>query len=264
MESIAASREPVRHSTVERLRVHSFATRRAMGRQAAQDIAVEIRDRLAGAAGVRMIFAAAPSQADMLEALIAESGIDWRRITAFHMDEYIGLPAGAPQRFAVWLRAHLFDRVPFAAVYPILPEGDPHAAAAHYAALLDAAPIDIVCLGIGVNGHIAFNDPPVADFADPQDVKIVELDDVCRQQQVDDDCFPNLMAVPERAVTLTIPRLLRAERLFCVVPGAHKRVAVGRALHGPIMTDCPASVLRRHANCTLYLDAEADPDARAS
>src|SRR5206468_270127 len=152
------------------------------------------------------------------------------------------------------------DRVPFAAVHPIEPESDPHAEATRYAALLDAAPIDIVCLGIGVNGHIAFNDPSVADFADPQDVKIVELDEICRQKQVDDDCFPDLAAVPERAVTLTIPRLLRAERLFCVVPGAPKRVAVGRALHGPIATECPASVLRRHRDCTLYLDAESDPD----
>jgi glucosamine-6-phosphate deaminase len=261
MESIAASREPVGHRTVGRLRVYSFATRGAMGRQAAHDIAAEIRTRLAGAAAMRMIFAAAPSQAEMIEALIAEPGIDWRRITAFHMDEYIGLSAAAPQRFAVWLRERLFDRVPFATVHPILPEGDPHAAAAHYAALLDAAPIDIVCLGIGVNGHIAFNDPSVADFADPHDVKIVELDEICRQQQVDDDCFPDLAAVPEQAVTLTIPRLLRAERLFCVVPGAHKRVAVGSALYGPITTDCPASVLRRHPDCTLYLDAGSDPDA---
>jgi glucosamine-6-phosphate deaminase len=256
MESIAASREPVRQRTVERLLVLSFATRTAMARQAAHDIAAAIRARLAGAAGVRMIFAAAPSQADMLEALIAEPGIDWRRITAFHMDEYIGLPAGAPQRFAIWLRERLFDRVPFAAVHPILPEGDPHAAAARYAALLDAAPIDIVCLGIGVNGHIAFNDPPVADFADPHDVRIVELDEICRRQQVDDGCFPDLVAVPEQALTLTVPRLLRAGRLFCVVPGAHKRVAVASALHGPVTTDCPASVLRRHGDCTLYLDAE--------
>jgi glucosamine-6-phosphate deaminase len=261
MESIAASREPVRHSTVERLRVYSFATRGATGRQAAHDIGAEIRARLAAIAGVRMIFAAAPSQAEMIEAVIAEPDIDWGRVTAFHMDEYIALAADAPQRFARWLQQRLFSRVPFAAVHPIMPEGDPQAAAARYAALLDAAPIDIVCLGIGVNGHIAFNDPLVADFADPQDVKIVKLDDVCRQQQVDDDCFPNLAAVPEQAVTLTIPRLLRAERLFCVVPGAHKRVAVGRALHGPITTDCPASVLRRHPDCTLYLDAESDADA---
>lgn len=262
MELIATPLEPAHHRTVERLRVGSFATRAAMGRAAANDIAVAIRTRLDAAAGVRMIFAAAPSQGDMIEALISEPDIDWRRITAFHMDEYIGLAAGAPQRFAVWLAEHLFGRLPFAAVHPILPEPDPRAAAARYGVLLDAAPIDIVCLGIGVNGHIAFNDPPVADFTDPLDVKIVELDNVCRQQQVDDDCFPDLAAVPERAVTLTIPRLLRADRLFCVVPGAHKRAAVGNALNGPISTDCPASVLRRHADCTLYLDAASDPDAK--
>jgi glucosamine-6-phosphate deaminase len=261
MESTAAPLEQTRHRTVERLRVGSFATRAAMGSAAAHDIAMEIRARLAAAAAVRMIFAAAPSQQDMIDALIAESGIDWRRVTAFHMDEYIGLPPGAPQRFATWLGQRLFGRLPFAAVHPILPEPDPRVAATHYAALLEAAPIDIVCLGIGVNGHLAFNDPPVADFADPQDVKIVELDAVCRRQQVDDGCFADLAAVPEHALTLTIPRLLRADRLFCVVPGAMKRDAVNRTLHGPVSTDCPASILRRHADCTLYLDAESDPDA---
>jgi glucosamine-6-phosphate deaminase len=260
MELIATPLEPPRHRMVGRLRIHCFATPTTMSRAAAHDIAVEIRARLAVAAGVRMIFAAAPSQGEMIEALIGEPGIDWRRVTAFHMDEYIGLAAGAPQRFAAWLRERLFGRVPFATVHPILPEPDPGAAAGRYAALLNTAPIDIVCLGIGVNGHIAFNDPPVADFADPKDVKIVELDALCRQQQVDDDCFPNVAAVPERAVTLTIPRLLRAEKLFCVVPGAHKRTAVRRTLHDPITADCPASVLRRHPDCTLYLDAESDPD----
>ena len=261
MESMAPSLEPTRHRTVQHLRVRSFATRPTMGRAAAHDIAAAIRARLAVTSGVRMIFAAAPSQADMIEALIAEPGIDWHRVTAFHMDEYIGLAAGAPQRFAAWLGQRLFSRVPFAAVHPILPEPDPRATAARYAALLDAAAVDIVCLGIGVNGHLAFNDPPVADFADAMDVKIVELDDICRRQQVDDDCFATLAEVPERAITLTIPRLLRADRLFCVVPGTHKCDAVGRTLHGPITTGCPASVLRRHPDCILYLDEESDPDA---
>jgi glucosamine-6-phosphate deaminase len=261
MVSIAPSLEPTRHRMVERLRVRSYATPAIMGRMAAHDIAAAIRARLAVAAGARMIFAAAPSQRELIEALIAEPGIDWHRVTAFHMDEYIGLAAGAPQRFAAWLGQRLFSRVPFAAVHPILPEPDPRAAAAHYAALLNAEPVDIVCLGIGVNGHLAFNDPPVADFADPEDVKIVELDDICRRQQVDDGCFATIAAVPERALTLTVPRLLRADRLFCVVPGAHKRDAVARTLHGPITTGCPASVLRRHQDCILYLDAESDPDA---
>ena len=132
---------------------------------------------------------------------------------------------------------------------------------ARYTALMDEAPIDFVCLGIGVNGHIAFNDPPVAEFDDPADVKIVELDEICRQQQVDDDCFPDLASVPRHAVTLTIPRLMRADRLFCVVPGAIKRDAVSKTLYGPLGTECPASILRTHSACTLYLDKDSDPDA---
>jgi glucosamine-6-phosphate deaminase len=208
-----------------------------------------------------VIFAAAPSQSEVLAALCAAPGIAWERVTAFHMDEYIGLPPGAPERFAAWLDRHVFDHVPFAAVHHIVPEPDPLDAARAYAEKLNAAPIDLVCLGIGVNGHIAFNDPPTADFEDPLDVKVTALDDVCRRQQVDDDCFSSLEDVPKQAITLTIPRLLRADRLFCVVPGAVKRAAVWQTLYGPLTTACPASILRRHPNCTLYLDAESDPDA---
>ena len=240
--------------------VRTHPSRAEMGRAAADLVAAEMRARLAGGAGLRMIFAAAPSQAEMLEALVAEPGIDWRRVTAFHMDEYIGLAEDAPERFALWLRRHLFDRVPFAAAHAIDPGRDPAAAARAYAAALDAAPIDIVCLGIGANGHLAFNDPPVADLADPEDVKIVELDATCRQQQVDDGCFAGFDDVPTHAITLTVPRLLRADRLVCVVPGAAKRDAVRRALHDPIGAACPATALRQHPRVVLFLDAEANPD----
>lgn len=239
--------------------VLSFATRAEMGQAAAADVAADLRARLARQSGVRMIFAAAVSQSDMLEALIAAPGIDWRRVTAFHMDEYLDLQADAPQRFGNWLRRAIFDRLPFAAVNLIDPGRDAKGAVRAYAARLAEAPIDMVCLGIGVNGHLAFNDPPVADFADPEAVKIVTLDDVCRQQQVDDGAFTTVTDVPRRAVTLTIPRLLAAERLFCVVPGASKREAVARALEGPLETACPASALRLHPDCRLYLDAESDP-----
>lgn len=247
---------------IGRMRVESYASRQAMAAAGAVAVAAAIRQQLARQPALRMIFAAAPSQAEMLAALAKAEGIDWRRVTAFHMDEYVGLPPAAPERFASWLDRHLFTRVPFGAVYRIVPEPDPAEAARKYAAALAQAPIDIVCLGIGVNGHIAFNDPPVADFEDPADVKVVALDDICRQQQVDDKCFPRLEDVPPLAVTLTIPRLLRASRLFCVVPGAAKRAAVRAALYGPLTTACPASVLRQ-ADCTLYLDAESDPDARS-
>nr|WP_299748054.1 glucosamine-6-phosphate deaminase [Devosia sp.] len=232
-----------------------------MGRAAARDIAEELRERLARQHSARLIFAAAPSQSDVLVALVSEPGIDWARVTAFHMDEYIGLPEGAPESFAAWLDTHVFSRVPLAAANRIVPGADPAGIANAYATLLAKAPIDIVLLGIGVNGHVAFNDPPVADFEDPLDVKPVDLDLQCRQQQVDDDCFATLDDVPVRAITLTVPRLLRAERLFCIVPTRAKRAAVDAALNGPISTACPASILRRHADCTLYLDADSDPEA---
>jgi glucosamine-6-phosphate deaminase len=240
--------------------VRRFATRAEMGQASAADVATEMRRLLADKGQVRMIFAAAPSQAEMLAALAGEPDVDWRRVTAFHMDEYVGLPAGAPQRFGTWLRAHFFDRVPLGKVHLIVPEPQPEVAASSYAALLRQGPIDIVCLGIGVNGHLAFNDPPVANLDDPLDVKVVELDDVCRQQQVDDGCFPGVEQVPTHAVTLTIPRLLNAARLFCVVPGSSKRHAVRRTLKDPIGAACPATALRTHPHCTLYLDRESTAD----
>jgi glucosamine-6-phosphate deaminase len=241
--------------------IRQARSRAEMGRAAAHDVALELRARLRLQARVRMIFAAAPSQSEMLDALVLQPGIAWNRVTAFHMDEYIGLPPQAPQRFANWLRAALFDRLPFAAVHVIDPAADPSTAVSAYAALLVAAPIDIVCLGIGVNGHLAFNDPPVADFDDPVPVKIVELDEICRRQQVDDGCFARMEDVPTHAITLTIPRLLNADRLFCVVPGASKREAVRRALGDEIGPACPATALRSHPRCTLYLDAESAPHA---
>jgi len=231
------------------MRVETYSSRAATGRAAAAAVAEELRRRLAAQDDVRMVFAAAPSQREMLDALAAEPGLDWRRVTAFHMDEYLDLPPDAPQRFGTWLRAALFDRVPLRPHFITDPAG--------YAELLAAAPIDLVCLGIGDNGHIAFNDPPVADFADPAAVKVVELDPACRQQQVDDECFATLDEVPHRAITLTVPRLLAADRLFCVAPGRRKAEAVRRTLHDPIGEACPATALRGHPDCTLFLDAEA-------
>lgn len=245
---------------IDLLTTKSFGTREEMARAAAADIAECLLKALERKVRVRVVFAAAPSQADTLARLVAREDIDWRRVTAFHMDEYIGLPEGAPERFAQWLDAHVFSRAAFGEVVPILPDPDPEAAIAAYALRLDEAPIDVVILGVGVNGHLAFNDPPVADFDDPHDVKTVELDDICRRQQVDDECFAAFDDVPTHAVTLTIPRLLRAEALFCVVPGAAKRAAVNDMLYGPIDTACPASILRRQVHCTLYLDKESDPD----
>ena len=240
------------------MNVRIFPTRREMGTAAAAEAAGVLRQALMAVPVVRAVFAAAPSQTEMLDAL-AGHDLDWGRVEAFHMDEYVGLPLDAPQHFGSWLERHLFQRVPFRTVHLLRPDEGVEACCVAYAGLLDMAPLHLVCLGIGVNGHLAFNDPPVADLADPLDVKRVELDATCRQQQVDDGAFPTLADVPREAVTLTIPRLLRAERLVCTVPGPAKRDAVRAALHGPVGAACPASALRLHGACSLFLDAGSAP-----
>ena len=244
--------------TKDLLTVRAFETRAEMGAAAAADIAACIQKELAAKPFINMIFAAAPSQNEVLAALAADPGIPWERVRAFHMDEYIGLSADAPQGFGNFLRAHLFGLVPFAEVNTIdVTASDPEAEAGRYAALLAACPADIVVMGIGENGHIAFNDPPVADFRDPRAVKPVRLDEVCRQQQVHDGCFAALADVPEYALTLTVPTLFRAPHLFCVVPAATKAPAVRETLTGTVDEHCPASILRRHADAVLYLDAQS-------
>jgi len=239
--------------------IHVSESRGEMGARAAGDIANEIRTCLQKQPGLRMIFAAAPSQGEMLSTLRTENGIDWSRVTAFHMDEYLDLPAGAPQSFGRWLREMIFDHLPFAHVHLLEPGDNPAQTAAEYAYKLNAAPIDIVCCGIGSNGHLAFNDPP-ADFNDPLTVKIVHLDPKCRQQQVDDKCFAALDDVPTRALTITVPGLLAGHAIFCAVPGALKKEAVRHAICEPITPMCPASALRLHPRCTLYLDSDSAGD----
>ncbi|QKZ13279.1 glucosamine-6-phosphate deaminase [Spirosoma sp. KUDC1026] len=242
---------------VDALRVCVFDTRQAMGAAAGKDIADKIRELLAKKESLRIIFAAAPSQNEMLAFLASADGIDWSRIDVFHMDEYVGLPTNAPQRFAYFLTTKLFANVAPRSVNLIDDTLGADAACQRYKELLEQGPIDIVCLGIGENGHLAFNDPPVADFDDPEVIKRVELDDICRQQQVNDGCFATFNDVPKEALTLTIPTLLSGHHLFCVVPGKTKRQAVNAVLTGPITTDCPASILRQHADCTLYVDADS-------
>ncbi|MFK7894150.1 MAG: glucosamine-6-phosphate deaminase [Granulosicoccus sp.] len=240
--------------------VRVFENRSQLGQAAAMAVSLQIQQVVQAKGKARMIFAAAPSQTEFLQCLIKIPGIPWHKVTAFHMDDYIGLPTDAPQRFANWLDRHLYSRVPFGEVHRIEGSGTAQSLCDDYSRKLSDAPIDIVCLGIGVNGHIAFNDPPVADFDDPLMVKVVGLDEVCRRQQVDDGCFSVISDVPTHAITLTVPCLLSADTLFCIVPGAQKRVAVRAALEGPLSVKCPASVLRTHQNCTLFLDAEANPN----
>lgn len=254
---------------VDRLHVQRHPDRGALGRAAGREIVAILRETLAAQPCARVVFAAAPSQNETLEVLGAAEGIDWSRVEAFHMDEYVGLPADAPQRFSRYLVDHLFRTVRPGRVHligvdaPLATLADAATECGRYAALLAEAPLDLVCLGIGENGHLAFNDPPVADFHDPLAVKPVALDLACRRQQVNDGCFPDLEAVPSHAVTLTIPTLTAAARLVCAVPGATKREAVGRVLAGEISPACPATILRRHAGCTLHVDVASCPSSPA-
>ena len=242
----------------EMLNVKVFSTTGEMGRAAAAEVAAKIVELLGKKEEVNMIFAAAPSQEAFLNSLIADSRIDWTRINAFHMDEYIGVGPSAPQSFAHFLRERIFDRVPFRAVYCL--DGlasDRDAECARYAGLLQRYPVDIVCMGIGENGHIAFNDPDVADFNDPKLVKVVALDPVCRQQQVNDGCFASMDQVPEYAMTVTVPGLMAARALFCVVPAPTKAQAIARLINGQISESCPASILRLQKSARLYLDPDS-------
>lgn len=245
--------------TIDQMQIRQYSSRDEMGRAAADDVAEAMREKLKAQGTLRMIFAAAPSQNEFLHYLVQEEGIDWKRVTAFHMDEYIGLSLGAPQRFSHFLTTKLFSHVNPGEVHLINGSADPTQESKRYAGLLQEAPLDIVCLGIGENGHIAFNDPPVADFNDPFTVKRVQLDDLCREQQVHDGCFDLLANVPEYALTMTIPALISAEKLFCIVPGVSKRNAVQGTLKGPVSPSCPASVLRTHTDCQLYLDRDSCP-----
>lgn len=217
-------------------------------------------DLLCGQESVRVVFAAAPSQNEMLAYLRASSIIDWSRVSAFHMDEYVGLPQDSTQSFGHYLRANIFEKVSFKNVNFLDGNADPIVECERYSKLLDAAPIDLVLMGVGENGHIAFNDPPVADFDDPLTVKQVELDEACRVQQVNDGCFAKFEDVPTYALTLTIPTLMSARALVCSVPGSTKSAAVGNMFLGPVDVKCPASVLRLHPQCYCFFDAESAVD----
>lgn len=243
---------------VSELTVKEYSTREDMGRNAAIDVAARIR-KLAGEKGeVNMIFAAAPSQNELLGELTRIEGICWDKVNAFHMDEYIALDACAPQAFGQFLKERLFSLKNFKSVHYIDGNAaDMEAECRRYGALLSEYKPDIVCMGIGENGHIAFNDPWVADFKDKRRVKTVELDEVCRRQQVHDGCFPSIGEVPTHAVTLTVPVLTEAKYIFCVVPARSKAQAVLDALYGSISEACPASILRRHKNAVLYCDKDS-------
>jgi glucosamine-6-phosphate deaminase len=232
--------------------------RESLGKAAAEFVENTLLNGLRLKSRLRVVFAAAPSQNEMLAHLTSKTSIDWKRIDAFHMDEYLGLPAGAPQLFGSYLHTHLFSRVPFHRVFLIDGQApDAEQECERYAALLGESGIDLVCMGIGENGHIAFNDPPVADFSDPKAVKVVRLEERSKHQQVHDGAFPSVDQVPEYAITVTVPALMSAGCLSICVPGPAKAEGVRQTLEGSIATACPASILRTHGCATLYLDLDS-------
>lgn len=240
------------------LRVFIKNTRGEMGSTAARAVHDKILELQAKKEELNILFAAAPSQKEMLTVLSSYKDIFWDRINALHMDEYVNLDENAPQRFGNFLRKAIFEKVPFRSVFYLNGNAENlDAECERYAALLDKHPLDIACIGIGENGHIAFNDPHVADFNDPKRIKCVELDMRCRQQQVNDHCFEDISQVPEKALTLTIPVICSAKHIVCVVPAITKAAAVKSTVEGPIGEYCPATVLRNHADAALYLDSDS-------
>jgi glucosamine-6-phosphate deaminase len=243
----------------DRLRTVVLADRPALGAAAADYTADRLRALLAAQPRVRVIFAAAASQDEVLAALATSDGIDWSRVDAFHLDEYVGLPLGHDRAFGTWLDRHIWSLVHPGRIERI-DGGNPaggQAEATRYGALLADGGIDLALLGVGENGHVAFNDPHVADFDDPAWMKPVEIDDTSRQQQVRDGAFDRFEDVPRIALTVTMSTIRACRVISLVVPGPQKARAIAAMLDGPITTACPASVLRGHPDAVQFVDEAA-------
>ena len=251
-------KSPLRFFQVDKARVYIYQSKRDTSEAAALEAAILLRSALAKRGSARIIVGTGNSQDDLISALVQAPDLDWSRMEVFHMDEYVGMSEEHPASFHRWLKTHLVDIVRPGKVNfmygdaPDLPQE-----CERYAALLHSAPIDICFIGFGENGHIAFNDPGVADFQDPLAVKRVTMDERCRRQQVGEGHFPSLDAMPKEALTLTCPELLRAEHWICTVPDQRKAEAVKNALTGPISETCPSSSVRTHPAAAVYLDADS-------
>lgn len=247
----------IKEGKAEKLEVKIYKNREELGKEAADMVADKIRELHQTQEFVNVIFAAAASQNEFLARLITLD-VDWTRINAFHMDEYIGLPAGAPQHFSYFLGQRIFDQVPFANVFCL--NGtveDTEKECERYSALLLEYPTDITCMGIGENTHLAFNDPFVADFNESKLVKVVKLQVESRQQQVNEGCFAFLNEVPEIAYTLTVPALLKAKAIYSMVPGPSKSEAVYHTLVDEVSEQYPSTILRTLSNAWLLLDEDS-------
>lgn len=246
---------PMKSFQEDYLNIKIFKNRWEIGYSAGLRAANTIKNKLDLQGNARIVLAAT-SQKEFLDTLAKAEDVDWSKVTAFHIGEYVGLPEDDPQLVSYYLREQFFALVKPGKVYSLDGNKDPEEECKRYADLLQEKPIDMVCMGIGENGHIAFNDPPAADFMDEATIKPVELDHVLRQQGKRRD-NGRLSIAPTQALTLTIPALMSGLEILCMVPGTAKRNAVKRTINGPISTECPASILRFHPNCTLYLDTDS-------
>jgi glucosamine-6-phosphate deaminase len=250
--------EAVREFKVDALPVKVFADRPALAEFAAREAHGFLSETIARQGRAAAILATGNSQIEFLKRLVAMPGIDWKKVTLFHMDEYLGISAESKASFRFYLRERVESLVKPGGFHYI--RGDaplPLDECERYSGLLLAQPIDLCCMGVGENGHLAFNDPPVANFKDKHLIKLVELDHECKMQQVREGHFPSEEAVPPYAYTLTVPALFKARKVVCISPETRKAKAIKAALQGPLSTACPASYLRTQAHATLLLDKES-------
>jgi glucosamine-6-phosphate deaminase len=248
----------VKQVEVGTLKLQIYASAKAAGEAAALSTAQTLKQLEETASEIAVIFATGASQLETLHALTSMPDLPWGKVRGFHLDEYIGIDENHPASFRRYLRERLTHRVPMREFFEI--DGstpDPDHVRRQYVGELSAADPQLCLLGIGENGHLAFNDPSEADFEDPEAMKVVTLDDACRQQQLSEGWFPSFEEVPHQALTLTIPTVLKVPRLIVSVPGRRKAQSVRRTLEDPISTACPATILRTHPDVTLYLDEES-------
>ncbi len=250
--------QPIKTAQYDRLPVAIYESNEAMGRAAALDARTIIREAIAERGAANIILATGNSQLTFLEALRSLDGIDWPKVNLFHMDEYLGIDPTHPASFPLFLHKHFLDFVKVGAFYPVPNNPDNiDRACREYETLLKEHPADLVALGWGENGHIAFNDPPYADFDDPVWVKVITLAEASRKQQVGEGHFGSLEEVPTQAITLTIPALLAPKSVLGLVPEARKAEAVRACLTEPVSEDRPGSILRRVNHARLYLDPDS-------
>ena len=249
---------PVRSFKADALDVHVFASQPDLASYVALDVRNYLADTIARNGSAAAILATGNSQIQFLKNLVALGGIDWSKVTLFHMDEYLGIPADHPSCFRYYMQQRVESLVKPKAFHYIHGDCDlPHVECARYTALLESQAIDLCCLGVGENGHLAFNDPHVARLDDSEWVKLVRLDDACKMQQVKEGHFSSLETVPPYAFTLTLPALMTARKVVCVAPEKRKAVPVKNMLQGPVNSLCPASILRRNPAAVLLIDTDS-------